>query len=34
MVLLIDYSVFAPTDDLRVDWNWHREHSLDVWAVS
>ncbi|KAI8476033.1 MAG: FAE1/Type III polyketide synthase-like protein-domain-containing protein [Monoraphidium minutum] len=32
MALLVDFSVFSPTDDLRVDWQWHREHSLDNWA--
>lgn len=32
-MLLVDYSVFAPTDGLRVDFKWHREHSVETWAV-
>jgi hypothetical protein len=32
-VLLVDFSVFNPSADLRVNFAWHRKHSLQTWKV-
>jgi hypothetical protein len=33
-VYLVDFAVFNPSPDLRVDFAWHRENSMKCWSVS
>ena len=32
-VYLVDFSVYNPSDEQRVQWEYHRKHSISLWEV-